>query len=59
MAASLGEAGGGGRLVVDVDAVVRPLHGRRAGRRAEETRKAGGRRGGGREVSLFEDQPVH
>lgn len=32
------------RLVVDVDAVVRPLDGRRAGGGAEETRKAGGER---------------
>jgi len=42
VAASLRETSGGGRLVVDVDAVVRPLDGRRAGRRAEETCKAGG-----------------
>lgn len=44
MAASLRETSGQRRLVVDVDAVVRPLYGRRAGGRAEETCKAGGQR---------------
>ncbi len=42
VAASLRETGRRGGLVVDVDTVVWPLDGRRAGRRAEETRKADG-----------------
>lgn len=41
MAAALGEAGRRRRLVVDVDAVVRPLDWRRAGRCAEEAGEAG------------------
>lgn len=44
VAASLREASRRRRLVVDIDAVVWPLDGRRAGGRAEETCKAGGQR---------------
>lgn len=42
VAAPLREPGWRGRLVVDVDAAVRTLDRRRAGRRAEETGEAGG-----------------
>lgn len=58
MAASLGETGRRGRLVVDVDAVVRPLDRRWAGRCAEEACKAGGQREKERERFHLTELPL-